>query len=124
MADTSSSTAVEADERTRLLVDESPAPPTREARWQTRPSEESNRVRTQVIVLLFVGALYFNLYVSLAPETSIREAIICKNYYDSIDYTTTSATHALERDCTVDNVQRELVLLSQVYITAAQLPGK
>lgn len=119
-----STTSVEASERTQLLVDEDRAPSTPEAAATTQPWEAGNRhrLKTQLAVLLFVCALYFNTYACFAPETSLREAIICKTYYDRIDHDA-SEMRSTERDCTVDDVQRELALVSQVYMTIAQLPG-
>lgn len=119
-----STTSVEASERTQLLVNEDRAPSTPEAAATTQSweAEDGHRLKTQLAVLLFVCALYFNTYACFAPETSLREAIICKTYYDRIDHDA-SKMRSAERDCTVDDVQRELTLVSQVYMTIAQLPG-
>lgn len=92
----------------------------------TATAEAQVRLRTQVGVILFVCVLYVNLYLCFAPETSIREKIICKAYYDSLGHDEISTTFQPDRsrDCTVAAVQGELTLVSQVYITLAQLPGK
>lgn len=112
-----SSTSIQADEHTRLLSNDDQIPSTTEA----ATAKDKVRLRTQLVVILFVCVLYFNMYICLVPELSIREDIICKTYYDRLDNDDGSIA---ERDCTVDAVQRELGLLSQVYITIAQLPGK
>ncbi|KUL92531.1 hypothetical protein ZTR_02332 [Talaromyces verruculosus] len=78
------------------------------------------RLRTQLVVILFVCVFYFDMYVCLVPEVSIREDIICKTYYDRLD---NDEGLIAERDCAVDAVQRELGLLNQVYITISELPG-
>jgi hypothetical protein len=115
-----SSTTIQADEHTRLLSNDDRIPSTTEA----ATAKDKVRLRTQLVVILFVCVLYFNVYLCLAPEVSIRENIICKAYYDGLDNDEVLITGHPERDCTVDDVQRELSLLSQVYVTIAQLPGK
>jgi hypothetical protein len=115
-------TVIQADEHTRLLSNDDRIPSTTDA----ATTKDKARLRTQLVVILFVCVLYFNVYLCLAPEVSIRENIICKAYYDGLDNDEnwiTAAGHP-ERDCTVDDVQRELSLLSQVYVTIAQLPGR
>ena len=87
-------------------------------------AKDNVQLQSQVVVVLFVCVLYFNLYVCLAPEVSIREDIICKAYYDGLDNDGDSTLEYPGRDCTVDAVQRELSLISQVYITITQLPGE
>lgn len=105
-----SSTPDQVDERTNLLRNGNEA----------ATAKDKSRLRTQLEVILFVCVLYFNLYLCLAPEVSIREEIICNAYYEALNIDDNS----IERDCTVDDVQRELSLLSQVYVTISQLPGE
>lgn len=115
-----SPTATQADEHTRLLSnDDDRIPLTTDA----ATAQDKVRLRTQLVVMLFVCVLYLNVYLCLAPEVSIRENIICKAYYDRLDNDEGLITSHSDRDCTVDDVQRELSLLSQVYITIVQLPG-
>lgn len=116
----SSSTTIQASEHTRLLSNDDRIPSTTEA----ATAKDKVRLRTQLVVILFVCVLYFNTYICLAPEVSIRENIICKAYYDGLDNDDVLITGHPERDCTVDAVQRELSLLSQLYVTIAQLPGE
>ncbi|KAF5015732.1 hypothetical protein F66182_12830, partial [Fusarium sp. NRRL 66182] len=97
-----SSTPDQVDERTNLLRNGNEA----------ATAKDKSRLRTQLVVILFVCVLYFNLYLCLAPEVSIREEIICNAYYEALNIDDNS----IERDCTVDDVQRELSLLSQVLI--------
>jgi hypothetical protein len=118
--DMPSSTAIQADEHTRLLSNNDPFPSTTEA----ATAKDKVRLRAQLVVILFVCVLYFNTYICLAPEVSIRESIICKAYYDGLDSDEVLTTGHPERDCTVDGVQREVSLLNQVYVTIAQLPGE
>lgn len=108
---------MQADEHTRLLSNDNQIPSTTEAAIV----KDKVRLRTQVVVILFVCVFYFDMYICLAPEVSIREDIICKTYYDRLD---SDEGLIAERDCAVDAVQRELGLLNQVYITISQLPGK
>lgn len=115
--DMPSPTTMQADEHTRLLSNDDQIPSTTEA----ATAKDKVQLRTQLLVILFVSVLYFNTFICLAPEVSIREEIICKAYYDRLD---NDEVPIAERDCTVDAVQRELGLLNQVYITIAQLPGK
>lgn len=95
------------------------------AEAEPAPAEDKgkHRLRTQLVAVLFACALSFQLHVSAAPETSIREDIICKDYYNQVHDNVWSHDRR-ERDCTVDAVQRELTLINQVYATLAQLPGK
>jgi len=110
---------LQADEHTHLLSNDDQTPSTIDAATVA----DELRLRTQLVVILFVCVLYLNLYICLAPEVSIRENIICKAYYDRLDNDGFAITGHPDRDCTVDDVQRELNLLSQVYVTIAQLPG-
>tara|TARA_R110002060_G_scaffold19007_10_gene26041 strand:- start:355 stop:873 length:519 start_codon:yes stop_codon:yes gene_type:complete len=111
---------LQADEHTHLLSNDDQTPSTIDAATVA----DELRLRTQLVVILFVCVLYLNLYICLAPEVSIRENIICKAYYDRLDNDGFAITGHPDRDCTVDDVQRELNLLSQVYVTIAQLPGR
>ncbi|KAF3406362.1 hypothetical protein DPV78_001296 [Talaromyces pinophilus] len=111
-----SPTTIPADEHTRLLSNDDQIPSTTGA----ASAKDKIRLRTQLVVILFVCVFYFDMYICLAPEVSIREDIICKTYYDRLD---NDGGLIAERDCAVDAVQRELGLLNQVYITISQLPG-
>ena len=116
----SSPTDIQADEHTRLLTNDDQIVSATNA----VTAKDKVRLRTQLLVILFVCVLYLNVYLSLAPEVSIREDIICKSYYDGLENDDVWITDKPpERDCTVDDVQRELSLVSQVYVTLAQLPG-
>ncbi|KAK7932610.1 mfs multidrug protein, partial [Apiospora marii] len=112
-----------ADERTVLLRDD--------ALDASAPNDSSSnrqrsiQLKTQLGAILFVCVLYFYEYMSMAPETGIREDIICKTYYDELEHRALAATAAssIERDCTANEIQRELSLVNQVYLTLHQLPG-
>lgn len=86
-------------------------------------AKQSIQSKTKLATLLFVGVLYFNVYVCLAPESRIREDIICRAYYKKLDEWV-SAVDPSEHDCTIDPVQKELNLVTQIYMTFAQLPGR
>jgi hypothetical protein len=86
-------------------------------------AEQSVQSKTKLATLLLVGVLYFNIYVCLAPESRIREDIVCRAYYKKLDGWV-SAVDPSEHDCTIDSVQKELNLVTQIYMTFAQLPGR
>ena len=112
------------DEHTPLLQQENtPISSTNNADVVASTCRRKLQLRTQLVAVLFVCVLSFNLHVSLAAETSIREDIICKAYYDRFDDDVLSKDSP-DRDCTANVVQRELTLTNQVYATLTQLPGK
>jgi hypothetical protein len=86
-------------------------------------AKQSIQSKTKLATLLLVGVLYFNVYVCLAPESRIREDIVCRAYFKRLDGGV-SAVDPLEHDCTIDPVQKELNLVTQIYMTLAQLPGR
>ncbi|KAL1311446.1 hypothetical protein AAFC00_001606 [Neodothiora populina] len=116
----STETTFHADEHTPLVGDDSLD--LSASNTDTSTSNGRVPIRTQLVAILFVCVLYFDVYVCPAPETSIREEIICKTYYNRLDKAT-SATDPAELDCTVDDVQKELNLVNQVYVTLTQIPG-
>lgn len=111
------------DERTVLLSDDAiDASATDDS---ASSKQKSVQIRTQLGAILFVCVLYWYEYMSMAPETSIREDIICRTYYDTLDHGAPATTASpVARDCTATAVQRELSLVNQVYLTLHQLPGK
>jgi hypothetical protein len=115
----SSGSSAQANERAPLLEDcphDTHAPGLTAAKQSIQP-------RIKLATLLLVGVLYFNVYVCLAPESRIREDIICRAYYQKLDGGV-SAFDSSEHDCTTDSVQKELNLVTQIYMTFAQLPGR
>jgi hypothetical protein len=125
--DMPSPNCIQAGEHTLLLSnDDQISPSTIGQITTTATAKDKVQLKTQIGVILFVCVLYANLYLCISPEVSIRETIICKAYYDSLGHDKISITRDpdRDRDCTVAAVQGELSLVSQVYITLAQLPGK
>lgn len=114
------------DERTLLLRDDqAPDEASAAPGAKTASAERRIQLRTQLGVILFAIAIYLYEYMTIAPETSIREDIICEAYYNKLGHGVSAmTTGSTERDCMVPAVQRELSLVNQVYVTLHQLPGK
>lgn len=111
--------SAEANEHARLLGDRADHTPTTDV----ATANQSIQSRTKLATILFVCVLYFNIYICLAPESRIREEIICRDYYNNI-HVGGSAGDTSEHDCTAKPVQKELSLITQIYMTLSQFPGK
>jgi len=114
----SCNTSGQDDEHAPLLRDCSYVGPTHDL----AAVKQSIQTRTKLATLFFVCILYFNAYICLAPESRIREEIICKAYYEGLDREISADPS--KQDCTIDGIQKELNLVTQLYMTFSQLPGK
>lgn len=111
--------SAQANEHARLLGDRAYHPPATDV----ATANQGIQSRTKLATILFICALYFNVYVCLAPESRIREDIVCRAYYNKLNRGGL-AVDPSQHDCTADGVQKELSLLTQIYMTLSQLPGR
>jgi MFS family permease len=90
---------------------------------QLSPNQR-HRTRVLVIVILILLIMDWASFLGSAPQLDIFEAIICDRIYREDNTTTLSnAEHAAGRDCTINSVQSELALVTQILSAVSAVPS-
>jgi MFS family permease len=87
-------------------------------------SNERNRPRVLFLTIIFLYIIDWASFMGEAPQLAIFEDIICNRIYRGGDSTAFRDTNSdVGRDCTINSVQSELALITQILSATNVVPS-